>query len=179
MYQQYTFVSLWQNLHKTCQKFSNEKLIIILFEIFYYLVFIRYTYKNLWKTIQTNKTWKGEFENISKDGTDYWFYITISPLYDENKKKLGYTAVREDITDKKIIEKQREDESLAKTAEETQITETSEEQEEEQEEETEDDEETEGEEGTEGDKEGSKGRTESDKTKSKDSEGDKKEESKD
>jgi N utilization substance protein A len=35
----------------------------------------------------------------------------------------------------KIIEKQREDESLAKTAEETQITETSEEQEEEQEEE--------------------------------------------
>ena len=36
---------------------------------------------------------------------------------------------------KKIIEKQREDESLAKTAEETQITETSEEQEEEQEEE--------------------------------------------
>ena len=51
--------------------------------------------------------------------------------------------------------------------------------EEEQEEETEDDEETEGEEGTEGDKEGSKGRTESDKTKSKDSEGDKKEESKD
>ena len=51
--------------------------------------------------------------------------------------------------------------------------------EEEEEEETEDDEETEGEEGTEGDKEGTKGGTESDKTKSKDSEGRKKEESKD
>ena len=50
---------------------------------------------------------------------------------------------------------------------------------EEEEEETEDDEETEDEEGTEGDKEGTKGGTESDKTKSKDSEGDKKEESKD
>lgn len=60
-------------------------------------------YKNLWDVISQDKTWHGELKNIKKDGTAFWVYAAISPLYDDGKK-IGYTAIRQDITDKKIIE---------------------------------------------------------------------------
>lgn len=60
-------------------------------------------YKNLWEIISQDKTWEGELKNIKKDGTAFWVDATISPLYDDGKK-IGYTAIRQDITDKKIIE---------------------------------------------------------------------------
>lgn len=60
-------------------------------------------YKNLWDTISKDETWHGEIKNIKKDGSAFWAYATISAVYD-NGKKIGYTAIRQDITDKKIIE---------------------------------------------------------------------------
>ncbi|QOG12733.1 diguanylate cyclase [Arcobacter sp. FWKO B] len=61
-------------------------------------------YENMWKTIKNNNTWQGEIKNRKKDGGFYWVKATISPSFDENNKKIGYTAIRQDITDKKIIE---------------------------------------------------------------------------
>lgn len=61
-------------------------------------------YKNMWKTLNSDNVWKGELQNITKDGKKYWLKATISPIFDDNNKKIGYTAIREDITDKKIIE---------------------------------------------------------------------------
>lgn len=61
-------------------------------------------YKDLWKTLSQNKTWKGELKNIKKDHGCYWVIATISPIFDENGSKIGYTAIRQDITDKKKIE---------------------------------------------------------------------------
>lgn len=61
-------------------------------------------YKELWETIQENKVWKGELKNRKKDGSHYWVYATIFPMYDDSGKKVGYTGIRQDITDKKIIE---------------------------------------------------------------------------
>ena len=62
-------------------------------------------YEQMWKDLNENKIWKGELKNIKKDGSSYWVKATISPIFDDNGKKIGYTAIREDITDKKIIEK--------------------------------------------------------------------------
>ena len=62
------------------------------------------TYKELWETIQSGKTWRGELINKKKDGSDYWVAVTISPTFDDLKNIIGYTAIRQDITDKKIIE---------------------------------------------------------------------------
>lgn len=62
-------------------------------------------YKELWSFISNNKTWKGEIKNKKKDGNYYWVKASISPIFDEDNKKIGYTAIRQDITDKKIIEK--------------------------------------------------------------------------
>jgi diguanylate cyclase (GGDEF)-like protein/PAS domain S-box-containing protein len=61
-------------------------------------------YVELWNTITNNKSWEGEIKNIKKDGNFYWVYAVISPIYDVAGEKTGYTAIRQDITDKKIIE---------------------------------------------------------------------------
>ena len=62
------------------------------------------TFKNMWSTIQSNKIWKGEVKNLKKDGTFYWVEAEVEPLYDDNNVHIGYSAVRQNITDAKEIE---------------------------------------------------------------------------
>lgn len=66
---------------------------------------IEETYEQMWNDLNANKTWKGELKNIKKDGSIYWVKTTISPIFNDSGKKVAYTAIREDITDKKVIEK--------------------------------------------------------------------------
>jgi len=61
-------------------------------------------YKELWETISNNKVWQGEIKNKKKDGGYYWVNAIISPIFNDQGVKIGYTAIRQDITDKKIIE---------------------------------------------------------------------------
>lgn len=61
-------------------------------------------YIELWKSLHASKTWRGEIKNLRKDGTSYWVDAIISPRYNEAGEKIGYTAIRQDITDKKRIE---------------------------------------------------------------------------
>lgn len=62
-------------------------------------------YKDLWGTIVQGGIWRGEIKNRAKDGSEYWVYAVISPIYDNsNGQKIGYTAIRQDITNKKKIE---------------------------------------------------------------------------
>lgn len=63
------------------------------------------TYRDLWKTIKQNGIWSGDLINLSKNGESYWTKVTISPRYDENNKKIGYLSIKQNITDKKNIEK--------------------------------------------------------------------------
>jgi diguanylate cyclase (GGDEF)-like protein/PAS domain S-box-containing protein len=60
-------------------------------------------FKDLWETITSGKMWHGEIKNLKADGGYYWVDTTISPNFSEGEI-IGYTAVRYDITDKKIIE---------------------------------------------------------------------------
>lgn len=61
-------------------------------------------YKQMWDTIIDNEVWHGEVENIKKDGSSFWFNATIVPVFNDENVKTGYMAIREDITDKKLIE---------------------------------------------------------------------------
>lgn len=61
-------------------------------------------FENLWQTITSGNDWHGEIRNIAKNGTYYWVDVHISPNYDEKGKISGYTAIRQNITDKKTIE---------------------------------------------------------------------------
>jgi diguanylate cyclase (GGDEF)-like protein/PAS domain S-box-containing protein len=60
-------------------------------------------YEDLWGTIKDGKTWKGEIKNLRKDGSSYWVSAIIEPIWDKQKNKIGYYAIRQDITDKKRI----------------------------------------------------------------------------
>ena len=61
-------------------------------------------YKDLWSTISQNISWHGEIKNRRKDGSSYWISATISPVFNDEGEKIGYTAIRHDISDKKKIE---------------------------------------------------------------------------
>lgn len=61
-------------------------------------------YQELWNTIAGGKTWQGEIKNKKKNGDFYWVHAYISPNFDDQEKITGYTAIREDITNKKRAE---------------------------------------------------------------------------
>lgn len=62
------------------------------------------TYKELWETISSGETWKGEIKNKKKNNDCYWVKASVSPIFDNKKRIIAYTSIREDITDKKRIE---------------------------------------------------------------------------
>ncbi len=61
--------------------------------------------QEVWQSIEAGKSWVGEFHNLRKDGTSYWLEATIFPKYDKEKVLIGSTAIYQDCTDKKHIEK--------------------------------------------------------------------------
>lgn len=60
-------------------------------------------YEGMWQTISSGQTWHGEVKNRKSDGGYYWVDMTITPNIEEDKIT-GYTAIRHDISDKKVIE---------------------------------------------------------------------------
>lgn len=61
-------------------------------------------YVDMWSTIKQGKPWRGEIQNRAKDGSSYWVDVNIEPEINEDKEITGYTAIRQDITDKKNVE---------------------------------------------------------------------------
>lgn len=61
-------------------------------------------YKELWGMLLKGLPWRGDMKNLHKDGSYYWVDAVISPRYNESGTIIGYTAIRQDITDKKRIE---------------------------------------------------------------------------
>lgn len=62
-------------------------------------------YTEMWDTILSGKTWKGEFLNKSKDYTLFWEYATITPITNDKGEITNFLAVKENITEKKAVQK--------------------------------------------------------------------------
>ena len=60
-------------------------------------------YKTLWNTLGLGDSWKGEFINKRKDGSEYIEFAIITPLRQPDGSITHYVAVQEDITEKKRI----------------------------------------------------------------------------
>ena len=84
----YTQEELMGNNHRMVKSYENDPEI----------------YTSLWESISHNKTWASELKSRTKEGLPFWVQITISPKYDEHARKVGYTAIRQNITAKKMFE---------------------------------------------------------------------------
>ena len=60
-------------------------------------------YEELWKTIGTGKTWRGELINRKKDGDLFWESTIITPILDRGEIT-HYVAVKQDISERKEME---------------------------------------------------------------------------
>lgn len=65
-------------------------------------------YIEMWSQLTQGKSWKGEFINCRKDGTEYTELVSISPVRQSDGTISNYLAIKEDITQKKQMELQIE-----------------------------------------------------------------------
>ena len=65
----------------------------------------RETYDDMWAHLTRGETWKGEFINRRKDGSEYIESIFVSPVRDADGKVTHYLGIKEDITERKRVEK--------------------------------------------------------------------------
>lgn len=63
-------------------------------------------YQQLWDTINDGQIWQGELLNRKKQGGTYWERATISPIRDNNGQITHFLAIKEDITERKLLREQ-------------------------------------------------------------------------
>lgn len=61
-------------------------------------------YQEMWHTISSGGTWRGEFHNRKKNGELFWEMVVIGPILNEEGRITHYLAVKEDITERKRSE---------------------------------------------------------------------------
>jgi PAS domain S-box-containing protein len=76
-------------------------------------------YKQFWETLLSGGTVSGEITNKTKDGTLIPISGTNSPILDESGKAIGFLAVHQDITERKLSEEilKRRNDYLAASSE--------------------------------------------------------------
>lgn len=59
---------------------------------------------NMWKTISSGKTWRGEVRNKAKNGSFYWVDTFVMPFLNPDGSVREYLSIRNDITTRKQAE---------------------------------------------------------------------------
>ncbi|MGC4076319.1 MAG: ATP-binding protein [Rubrivivax sp.] len=62
--------------------------------------------ESLWHTLQAGETWRGEFVNRRKDGSEFVEAAVITPLRDEGGRITHFVAVNEDVTERRRLERE-------------------------------------------------------------------------
>jgi diguanylate cyclase (GGDEF)-like protein/PAS domain S-box-containing protein len=60
-------------------------------------------YQEMCEKLSNEKNWRGEIQNKNKQGETYWVEAIVQAIFEE-EKFVGYTTIRTDITNKKIVE---------------------------------------------------------------------------
>ena len=61
-------------------------------------------FKDVWQQISSGKVWRQEICNKAKDGSLYWVDTTIIPFLNEDNKPYQYLAIRNEVTDKVVMQ---------------------------------------------------------------------------
>ncbi len=62
------------------------------------------TIEDIKKTLESGFTYSGDIKSKKKNSETFWVNATISPLYDEDRKKIGYMCILHDKTHQKKLE---------------------------------------------------------------------------
>jgi PAS domain S-box-containing protein len=57
-------------------------------------------FQQMWQTIASGQTWRGDICNRAKDGRLYWVDSTILPVHNDRMEIIGFLSLRIEITDK-------------------------------------------------------------------------------
>ncbi len=63
-------------------------------------------YSDMWAHLTNGRVWKGEFINRRKDGSEYRESILASPVHAADGRITHYLGIKEDITERKLLEEQ-------------------------------------------------------------------------
>ncbi len=63
-------------------------------------------FEELWRTVTAGGRWCGDFCNRKKNGEMFWERATIFPMLDGQGKITRYVGVKEDITERRLLEEQ-------------------------------------------------------------------------
>jgi PAS domain S-box-containing protein len=66
-------------------------------------------YRSLWETVSSGLTWASEMCSRKKNGELFWEQVTISPVRRADGTISNYVAIKEDISDRKDLERLKED----------------------------------------------------------------------
>ncbi|MFA6192945.1 MAG: diguanylate cyclase [Sulfurimonas sp.] len=61
------------------------------------------TYKELWDTIKSKKSWSGEVKNKTASGGTKWVQSRITPILNDDGEIIEFSAVYHDITNAKLL----------------------------------------------------------------------------
>ncbi|HUO29581.1 MAG TPA: PAS domain S-box protein [Bryobacteraceae bacterium] len=64
-------------------------------------------YEELWNTIRSGRTWRGEVTNRRKDGTFYNEEMRVTPLRNAHGEIVNYMAIKRDVTERRAAEEAR------------------------------------------------------------------------
>ena len=68
----------------------------------------RQFYEQLWSTILAGREWRAEIHNRKKNGELFWEQSSVSPVRDREGNITHFVAVKEDVTERKRMEEERE-----------------------------------------------------------------------
>ena len=66
------------------------------------------TYQDMWSALAEGRTWKGEFVNRRKDGSEYPELAIVAPIRRADGQITHYVAIQQDITEQKQLQHQLE-----------------------------------------------------------------------
>ncbi|WP_265943615.1 PAS domain-containing hybrid sensor histidine kinase/response regulator [Dechloromonas sp. A34] len=66
------------------------------------------TYAAMWQALTDGRTWRGEFCNRRKDGSEYIEFAIVSPIRQTDGRITHYVALKEDITERKQVARELE-----------------------------------------------------------------------
>ncbi len=62
-------------------------------------------YRQMWSSLDRDDQWRGEILNRRKDGTEIPIWLSITPIYLDDRK-IGYMGIESDISERKSLEQQ-------------------------------------------------------------------------